>query len=129
MKTSHDIMRERLLIAARVIVPLRIKPLKKYTLAEIRVIQWCPEFETLMRNRLLFGFYRYGCLDAQRKNGGNGYDNIGSAIERLKLYKETGNTEHLVDAANMCLVEFDVGSHPKKHFESADDDVHVRKAE
>ena len=80
-----------------------------------------------MRNRLLLGYYRYGCLEAQRQKGGNGLDNISSAIERLKKFQKTGNTEHLVDTANLCLVEFEVGSHPKKHFKSEDDGIHVRK--
>ena len=77
-----------------------------------------------MRNRLLMGRFRYGALRRQEKGG---YNNIGSAIHRLKLYRRTGNLEHLVDAANLCLVEFVTGDHPNRHFEATDDGVHTDK--
>lgn len=69
-----------------------------------------------------WGAYRYGCLGDQRQAGGNGRNNVGSAIRRLRAYLRTGNTEHLVDAANLCRVEFVAGSHPRKHWAAADDD-------
>lgn len=131
MKTSHDIMRERLLIEAKVIEPepliKRTAPTTLPSLEEIREMQRSRRFEKLCQNRMVMGYFRYGCLETQRKQGGNGYDNVGSAIDRLNLYRDTGNDEHLVDVSNLCLVEFEVGSHPKKHFNSVDDGVHVRK--
>ncbi len=42
-----------------------------------------------------------------------------------KEYIETGNDELLVDVANLCMKEFAVGNHPKKHFNSVDDGEHV----
>ena len=81
----------------------------------------------LMKNRMLMGGYRYDCIENQLKQGGNKYNNIGSAIKRLKKFQETGNKEFLIDAANLCLIEFVVGSHPKKHFNPIDDDIHVER--
>ena len=49
---------------------------------------------------------------------------INQAMDRLRRYEDTRNMEHLVDAANMCLLEFEFGEHPKKHFESLDDGKH-----
>jgi len=69
------------------------------------------------------GGIRYGEFGAKGKPQ---YDSTNSAIERIKLYQKTGNTEHLVDAANLCLVEFVEGKHPKKHFKAVDDGVHAK---
>ncbi len=80
--------------------------------------EWSPEFEQLMRNRLLVGRFRYGRMDDPHKGD---YDHITSAIKRLQEYQQNGNTEHLVDVANLCLVEFVCGKHPNKHFDAGDD--------
>jgi hypothetical protein len=94
------------------------------TLEEIYRTQWSSEFETLMRNRLAMGYFRYGPLNRQAKGK---YDNCGSMVKRLSLYKSTGNLEHLVDVANLCLVEFLNGNHPNKHFAAQDDSEHVQE--
>ena len=80
--------------------------------------EWSPEFEKLMRNRLLMGAYRYGLL---RASGKPQYDRIRSAKDRLDAYISTGNLEHLVDVANMMLPEFVEGKHPLRHFTASDD--------
>jgi hypothetical protein len=77
-----------------------------------------------MRNRLVMGAFRYGLL---KEGSGGNYDSISSAIQRLKLYQQTGNQEYLVDAANLCLVEFKCGSHENAHFKAIDDGVHVER--
>jgi hypothetical protein len=59
-----------------------------------------------------------------RQPGKPEYDRLGSIRERLKLYKKTGNQEHLVDVANLALLEFVEPAHPRAHFESQDDGVH-----
>jgi len=86
--------------------------------------EWSPEFETLMRNRLLVGRYRYGRMDRTAERN---YDRIDSAVKRLKNYQATGNMEYLVDAANLCLMEFEHSEHPEKHFTAVDDGEHVAK--
>lgn len=99
------------------------KPLKKIpTLKEVYAVQWCKDFEQLMRNRLAFGYFRYMPLSEQPKGH---YDNMKSAESRLQRWKETGNDELLVDIANLCMVEYMKGVHPKKHFRSEDDGEHV----
>jgi len=117
-KTIFQHLRDRLLVGV-ITGPVGDKAEPLHELTES---QWCPEFEQHMRARLLIGRYRYGCL--RRQQSGD-YDNVGSAVQRLQLYRDTGNLEHLVDVANLCLVEFVTGDHPDKHFKSADDGMHV----
>jgi len=85
--------------------------------------EWSAQFEMYMRNRLVMGAFRYGVLSSNNKNM---YDRISSCIDRLKLYKETGNDEHLVDVANLVMCEFIEGKHPKKHFKAVDDGIHTK---
>lgn len=110
MKSDHDILREHFLGT----VP---------TLAERRETEWSPSFEKLMRNRLIMGSYRYGLLHAPKPK----WDRIASIRRRLDRYEQTGNTEHLVDVANLCLLEYEEGLHPNKHFSSSDDGEHVHE--
>lgn len=73
-----------------------------------------------MRNRLEMGFLRYGGASEKTK-----YD-LTKAIEtKLALYKESGNTENLVDIGNYAMLEFKFGTHPKKHFYAGDDVGHA----
>lgn len=123
MKRINDHIRDRLLAS----VHDGPAGTKKEPIDELRETEWSDEFETLMRNRLLIGRYRYGSFSEQLKAGGSDYDNVGSCIERLRLFQQTGNLEHLVDVANLCMKEFVCGKHPNRHFESSDDGVHVRK--
>jgi len=91
--------------------------------------EWSPRFENLMiqnapydavdeyflqlmKNRLVQGAFRYGLLHAEGKKN---WDRISSAKERIRLFRETGNGEHLIDVANMMLLEFEEGNHPKAH--------------
>lgn len=113
----HDLLRKRLCDRAGL---SERRPL--VTLRELEQSQWCDEFEQLMRNRLIMGALRYGRLGAAGKPR---FDSIASAEKRLKLYRETGNLEHLVDVANLCLVEFVEGTHPLRHFTAADDQHHA----
>lgn len=82
--------------------------------------EWSPEFERLMRNRLLMGALRYGVLAYKRKVGRK-WDLLGAVKKKIQLYEQTGNTEYMVDIANYCLLEFECGYHPNKHFRALDD--------
>ena len=116
---THEILRERLLVAAKINPP----PNALQVYESLRRSEWSTEFENRMRNRLIMGAIRYGKLGWWRKPK---YDRVASIIKRLELYRQTGNREYLVDCANLALVEYVEGNHPKKHFKSADDDgVHV----
>lgn len=93
----------------------------------LRKGQWCRPFEKLMRNRLIMGALRYETFQ-EKENKDHGYDLIGSAISRLQKYQSTGNMEHLVDVANLCMIEFACPSHSNPTWESIDDGEHVKKA-
>lgn len=97
--------------------------LENFDLDSLRESEWCKEFEYLMRNRLIQGVPRYGKLRDKNKPS---YNRINSIVSRLKKYEDTGNLEYLVDIANLCLLEFVEGEHPKRHFKSIDDGEHVQ---
>lgn len=90
---------------------------------EIVKSQWNEKFESLRRARMNLGYFRYGEIKGNAKR----YDNIGSAIVRLEEYRRTGNSEFLVDAANLCMIEFTQENHPEFHFESIDDGLHTNQ--
>ena len=85
--------------------------------------EWSPMFEKLMRNRLIVGAFRYGPLHYPDKEP---WDRMGRVIRCVEEYKKTGNLEHLVDGANMFLLEFEEGTHPRRHFKASDDGEHTR---
>ncbi|MCK5127593.1 MAG: hypothetical protein KAR42_15155 [candidate division Zixibacteria bacterium] len=104
-----------------------MKDLNRVELPDVLTLirtEWSSKFEEYMRNRMIMGAFRYGRLNTPEKPQ---FDRIGSALKRLELYRKTGNTEHLVDIANMCLLEFEEGTHPNKHFKSMDDGKHHTK--
>lgn len=115
MKSVSEHLREDLLRRAGVIDE-RIPPLE-----QLRQTEWSDAFEQAMRNRLLFGAYRYGLL---RDNQGRASSRIQNAIKRLQQYLDDNTkAEHLVDVANLCLVEFECGP-CQGEFEPMDDGEH-----
>jgi hypothetical protein len=62
--------------------------------------QW---FVQLMANRMSFSFFKYGTLWDAYPGKMGALENV---KERIRVYKETANTEYLVDAANFLLIEF-----------------------
>lgn len=112
MKTVTQHIRDRLLSRLSPPVPL----------AELRETEWSQEFERLMRNRLIVGSYRYGRMGSVGKPL---YRCIPRIRRYLDDYEETGNLECLVDVANLALVEFVEGSHPRRHFRAVDDGKHT----
>jgi hypothetical protein len=90
---------------------------------DISKSEWNPEFASLMKNRLVMGVYRgYGLLGAPDKPSWNRIDR---AIYELEQYRNDGNDERLVDVANMSLLEFTEGNHPRKHYKALDDVFHT----
>jgi len=116
---THDVLRTRLLQKAG----LSDVPKPKFRLSDLEKSEWSPRFEALMRNRLLMGALRYGTLE-QKRHRKAPYDLMGAIKEKLRLHDETGNDEYLVDIANYCLLEFEIGHHPNKHFHALDKHHH-----
>jgi len=77
------------------------------------------EFIQLMKNRILTSHYKYGWIC-------DTYPELADAVacldQRLALYRESGNTEHLVDVANFAMIEFMRPRHPQAHFKGTDSD-------
>jgi len=122
MPHVHDLLRKRLLEAAGIIeLPRCHLPLEM-----VERSQCSCEFERLRRERMVMGYYRYGGLTSPTRRA-TLHDNVGSAIYRLQQYYRTGNQEHLVDAANLCMVEFVLPScHEDPSWHPVDDGQHTR---
>ena len=86
---------------------------------------WPQWFIDAMRDRMRMGMLRYGSLKKQTASG-TGYDNLGSARLHISEYQKTGNIEHLIDAANLVMIEAETGYHPTKHFKAIDDGRHTK---
>jgi hypothetical protein len=68
----------------------------------------------LAKPRLLVGAIRYG---ANKRD----YKEVMEFIDKkLKKYKDTGNSELLVDILNWCAIEFALQTHPNFHFKAED---------
>jgi len=100
---------------------------KAKDLDNIPKCQYSGEFTKLMNNRMIMGYFRYGDKSnpSQRKT----FDYIKSIERRLAIYKEEGNTEQLIDIANMCRMEFEHPQHSKAHFKSTDDINHTHPSD
>jgi hypothetical protein len=60
------------------------------------------EFHQGMVNRMEVSFHKYGkVMDAEGK-----VDEIACLEKRVQKYKETGNTEWLMDVANFAMIEY-----------------------
>ena len=56
-----------------------------------------------------------------KENFGKGYvDALGSLEKCLAKYRETGNTEYLLDAGNYAMFEYMYPQHEKAHFRATD---------
>ena len=97
---------------------MRLPPLEYLVLTE-----WSDAFETLMRNRLIMGAFRYGTQEQQRDMN---IHRIESLRRRLDDYEATGNMEHLVDFAAIAMAEYIHPKHPNAHWQASDDTEHAR---
>jgi hypothetical protein len=69
----------------------------------------------LMINRMVFSHYKYGNMGDKYPHSAKSID---SADKRIAMYKESGNTENLLDAANFCVIEHVLPSHEMHHFKA-----------
>ena len=70
-----------------------------------------------MYDRMAVSFFKYGPI---AKGFPSPMDALGSLRLHLEKYATDGNTEHLIDAANYCMIEFLRPAHPKAHFTPTD---------
>jgi hypothetical protein len=89
------------------------------TTDEILKTEYSTEFDTLRKDRMVVSYYKYGPLKINYK--GAYIESIKSLEQRLKMYKDTGNTEFLCDIANFAMIEFMCPQHPLAHFKTLDD--------
>lgn len=87
---------------------LRFWPKPVPDLFVLKQTERSPEFERLRLNRMVMGALRYGLLGVSGKPQ---YDRVECMIRRLKTYKQDRNAEHLVDVANLAMLEFVEGKH------------------
>jgi len=74
------------------------------------------DFVQKMRNRMATSLHKYGRVADNRVN----IDFLENVQARLAKYGDTGNTEWLVDAANFCMMEFEMPWHKEAHFRATD---------
>jgi hypothetical protein len=91
------------------------------TLIRVQVYDNVEYWKTLqmMANRMAFSEQKYGSLESNYPHPKVAYNNI---EVRLRMYRETGNTENLLDAANFAVIEHLHPAHPKAHFLATDSD-------
>lgn len=128
MQTVTQYLRQRLYKSAGLQVSSRRPDPTTLLLTE-----WSPEVERFMRNRLIVGAYRYGTLKEKKAKAEAGakFALVPDAIQRLEKYLADHNGEHLIDAMNLVLIEFEIQTHlrnansvylnPHWHFSAQDD--------
>lgn len=65
------------------------------------------------------GYLRYEVNNPVRKSGKR-HDYVEAIQIKLNLYRESGNTELIVDIGNYAMLEFKDPTHPKAHFFAGD---------
>lgn len=95
---------------------------EKINIDDLYKTEWSNRFELLCRNRLVLGAMRYGKIHAENKPL---YNRVKSIIKRASAYQQSGNLEHLVDIANLAMLEFEECGHPLRHFTPIDDGEHA----
>lgn len=87
---------------------------------EILKTEYSEKFDELRKKAMVTSYYKYGSL---KKNVcGKLTQTMPSLQKRVDLYNQTGNTELLVDIANMAMIEFMYPQHPQAHYEPMDSD-------
>ena len=76
--------------------------------------QYSLQFLQGMVNRMLTSYHKYGHVAIAVQNG---VDCLESSAQRVRKYRETGNTEYLMDAANYLMMEFMYPSLENAHFD------------
>jgi hypothetical protein len=72
-----------------------------------------------MADRMSVSYAKYGAVSAAYPIK---VDALASLEKRLERYRETGNTEWLIDVANFAMIEFMYPRHAAAHFRATDSD-------
>lgn len=115
----HDALRAHLLETAG-IVDRRPVP----SLETIRLSEWSSDFEQLQRNRMVMGAFRYGPVARQDFTQ---HELTTEIKRRVRRYECTRNLEHLVDAANICMVAYLQGLRHGECLTPTDNGPHTQK--
>jgi len=82
--------------------------------------EFSQEFIQGMVDRMAVSFHKYGLVSDAYPDK---VDAMASMEARLRKYRETGNTEWLIDAANFLMIEFMCPRHNDAHFQATDSDA------
>lgn len=85
---------------------------------EILKTEYSEEFDTLRKNRVCTSFYKYGPI--KLNYGENLVEGIPTLEKCIQKYKETGNTEYMVDVANYAMFEYMYPQHKNGHFSATE---------
>lgn len=76
------------------------------------------EFVRKMEQHCVMGYFKYGPLG---ENAGSRLTDMVENLEKnLKRFKETGNTEYLIDVAVYAMYEFTCPQHANAHYKPTD---------
>lgn len=81
---------------------------------DILKTEYSEDFDAKRKNRMVMSYYKYGHVRDNYQSCK--VDAVKTLEQRLALYKKTGNTEWLVDVANMAMIEYMYPQHPEAHF-------------
>lgn len=70
-----------------------------------------------MADRMAVSFAKYGHVTDESVKK---FDPVQNLQVRLDKYRETGNTEWLMDVANCAMIEFMFPQHPEAHYRATD---------
>lgn len=80
--------------------------------------EYSTEFDQRRLNRIKTSFYKYGSAEM---NFGQGLVRaIETAVKCMDKYRDTGNTEYLLDAANYLMFEYMYPQHENAHFKATE---------
>lgn len=82
--------------------------------------EYSEQFDKLRKNRVAVSYHKYG--PAKTNFGDKLVDAIKSHGLCIEKYKETGNTEYLLDAANYLMFEFMYPQKEGAYFKATDND-------
>lgn len=95
------------------------------TLENLKKTEWDQLFWQMCKNRMIQGAFRYSSMNVNRHRGKH-YNYMRYVKDKVKMYEEDGNVEHLFDIANCIMLEFGFVEFEKQHFQAEDDRYHAR---